>query len=529
MNKHLDKILQLFIILKCIMATTVDDIMLALTKTMKSAQIYGTNHPSFQNFYMPFYQKLINYLKASHELNFQVERFTLLHGDRVVYEDKEKDINIAFRLFRDGVRSIGFGDGLTSEELVRFLEVICQSTKEQDVALCLWESDFSHITFYVVEEEEEVIDYTMPDAQIEDIDYDAFVNEVIAKEKLDVDTPIVPDLSFDELNSLRTEIVQSEQQSIIPLAITTLTDFLNRDKSQEVINSLIELFEQCIDKRDFYNARRILHALKEYPDINIVTKLENETTIMGFANMFNIPENDIFNEFVEFVGLFSKKSIPYFLKMIASVGREDRLDALRKKIVHVTQGDVSLISPFLQSEDIQTVRNAVAVLVLMNAKETPSLLEPLSQHPDPKVRAEVILSLAQLTEPTRIVKFLDDPSSDIRIKTLQALTRSKSKDIYPELLRRVTRKDFSNKDLSEQKEYFSCLVAHGDNNLVTTLKKILFKWVLFGRKKYKNMRTLAAMSLIEIGSDEALEILRQGTKKRNRDIRLACEMALKET
>lgn len=511
------------------MDVSVDDIILALTKTIKSAQIYGTNHPSFQNFYTQFYQTLTDFLTSHNELNFKVDRFSLLYADRVVYEDKEKDINIAFRLFRDGVRSIGFTDGLTTDELVHFLEVISQSTKDQDIALRLWESDFTHINFYVVEEEDEVIHYTIPDAQVENIDYEAFVHEVIAKEKLGKDTLIIPDLSFEELNSLRTEIVNSKQQPIVPLAITTLTDFLNTDKSQEVINSLIELFEQCIDKRDFYNARRILHTLKDYPDVNIVAKLENETTIMGFANLFNIPEDDIFNEFIEFVGLFSKKSIPYFLKMITSVGREDRLDALKKKIADVAQEDVSLIVPFLQNEDTQTVIHAIAILILMDSNETPSLLEPLFHHPEPRVRAEVISSLARLSEPTRIIKFLDDQSSDIRIKALQALTQINYPDIYPKLLRRMTSKDFSHMDFNEQKEYFNCLVAHGDSNLVKTLKKILFKWLLFGRKKYKDMRTLAAMSLAHIGSDEAIEILRQGTKKRNRDIRLACEMALKET
>lgn len=527
-KKHLDKVRQLFIILKYIMDEKIDDIMLALTKAVKAGQLYGMDHPSFRNFYTPFYQKLTDFLKMHNELNFEIEKFTFLHADRVVYEDKEKDINIAFRLFRDGVRNVGFTDGLTSDELLHLLEIISQSPKEQDIALSLWESDFTHINFYVVEEEEEVVDYRIPDLQVENIDYDATMNGIITKEKLDINAAIIPDLNFEELNSLRTEILNDEKRSILPLAITTLTNFLNADKSQEVIDSLIELFEQCIDRRDFYNARIILHKFREYSDINVIGKLENETMIMGFVNLLNIPEDEIFNEFIEFLGLFSKKSIPNFLKIIASVGREDRLYAFRNQIASIAQGDPSYIAPLLQSENITTLINAIAILAIMGLKETTSLLEPIFEHPEPKVRTQIILALEHLAQPTLIAKFLDDPSSDIRIKALQALTKVKFPDIYPELLHRIQKKDFWDIDFAEQKEYFDCLVASGDDNLTKMLKKILFKWLLFGRKKYRSMRNLAALSLAQIGNDEALEILRQGIRKQNRDIRHACEMALKE-
>ena len=71
-------------------------------------------------------------------------------------------------------------------------------------------------------------------------------------------------------------------------------------------------------------------------------------------------------------------------------------------------------------------------------------------------------------------------------------------------------------------------MANAHKGTVKDLKKILFKWKLFGRRKYKIKRKLAAMALADLGSEEALNILQQGTKKRNKDIKLVCETALKQ-
>ena len=72
------------------------------------------------------------------------------------------------------------------------------------------------------------------------------------------------------------------------------------------------------------------------------------------------------------------------------------------------------------------------------------------------------------------------------------------------------------------------MVASDGKGIIKHLKKILFKWLLFGRKKYSIMRKLAAIALANISNTETLEILLHGARKRNKDIKSACEMALKQ-
>lgn len=506
----------------------VDDIIKSLIKTVKAIQMYGLTHPSSKKFYVPFYDKVSDFLKENHVLEFQIEQFSILYANKTIYEEKEKDVSIAFRLFRDGIRSINFTQGLEFDELILFLEIISQGSREQDIALNLWEGDFSHINFYVVEEEEEIFDYKMPKPIEQNIDYDARLKEIISRENIDLNASINPDLRSDELNTLKTEISNAEKMSAVPVAIKTFINFLKTEKSQEIIDSLIELLDQCVDSRDFYNARRIVYALTTYPDINPIVKFETESIILGFEDVLNTMSNDIFNAFIAFVGFFSKESIPNFIKLMVRTKRKDRLPALRHRITYIAQGDPTPVLNFLNSKDSQILINAIAVLGLMKLKDTVSILKPLIHHPEPAVRTEIISALENIEKISLIASFLDDEDSNVRIKALQVLTKIRYPKIYNGLLRRIKNKYFRDLEFVEQKEYFSCLVANGGKEVTNHLKKILFKWILFGRKKYRIMRQLSAMALANVGSAEALEILRSGAKKRNKDIETACKMALKE-
>ena len=510
------------------MEKEVGNIILSFTKTVKALQIYNIEHPTFRHFFTFFYQKLEQFLKNNNELSFQIEHFTILYADRVIYEENEEDISIAFRLFRDGIRSIDFIEGLTSDELLHFLEIFTKPPQEQDIALGLWEEAFFHIHFNVVEAEEEALPYEITENTAGNVDYDKKITEMIDRENINRNIVLTQSLNSHELQHIKNEISDDEKNSTLPLAITTLLDFLSSESSQEVLDSLIELLKQCIDNGDFYNALRILQKVNKHPESNVIEQLENEPTILSFSKLMNIPSDVIFDEFMSFFGLFSKKSIPHFFKMLSLIERQDRLEALRHKIAQKMQDDLAPMAEFLKSEDVASVTNAIAILGSTTSNKAISYLRPLIQHENPGVRAELVSALENIGEPSIITKFLDDPASDIRLRTLDALTHISSPKIYSMLLRRVRRQDFLALEFPEQRKYFQCLVTHGDNNIISDLKKILIKKSsLFGSKEHRTVKKLAAIGLAQIGTDEALEIIRQGTKDKSKEIKVACEMALR--
>ncbi|MBE0432514.1 hypothetical protein IBX73_03495 [candidate division WOR-3 bacterium] len=509
------------------MKDEIDQIILGFTKSFKAMQMYGMSHSSFLHFFEPFYQILSNFLKEHNEFSLEVEKFGLIHNDRIVYEEEEMDMSIAFRLFKDGIRSIAFLSGLTSDELLLFIDVISRPAREWDIALGLWECNFAHITFYVIETDE-VLDYQVPEVPAIDVDYDEKLKQLILKEKIDIDAVIIPELNPQEIENLKSNITDEERAALLPIVIKTLGDYLQTECSQEIIDGLIEILQTCVNVQDFRNARRICYKLKDYPDVNFIERFENETTIMSFREVLNVPQDEIFNEFLAFLGFFGKRSIPLIIQIMPFVERSDRLNALRHRIAHIAGNDVTPMIEFLESKDPDLLVNAIHMIGIVKPANTDKLFEPFVYHKDENVRMATVDALAAADQPAAIVKFVTDPAVEVRVRALCALGRQKCPEMYPVLLDRIKQNSFLALDFSEQREVFNYLAAHGDRDLVRVMRDILYKRKWFGAKKYRVMRRLAASTLSHINTAQALDILEKGRRKRNRDIAYACEAALKE-
>jgi hypothetical protein len=307
-----------------------------------------------------------------------------------------------------------------------------------------------------------------------------------------------------------------------------MISFLNYEKSTEIIDSLGELLERCINQRDFFNARRIVQKLNEFPEIKIIKKFENEKIILGFADLPETLDDQAFNDFTAFLGFFSPESIPFLIRMSARIRRKERRDSLRQRIAYLAQGDPTPILPFLTGSDTPVLVNAVSILGLMRIKKIADYFEPLYQHPNPGVRIALIEALFNIKEPAIILRFLEDPDQGVRINTLQALTALQYQRIFNRIVKRLREKDFLTLDIAEQKEYINCLVGVGDpKRTARLLEKILFKWVLFGAKKYRVMRKLSAQGLAQLAEESAQKALAAGCRRKNKDIRQACEMAMR--
>uniref|UniRef100_A0A7V3VU69 HEAT repeat domain-containing protein n=1 Tax=candidate division WOR-3 bacterium TaxID=2052148 RepID=A0A7V3VU69_UNCW3 len=510
------------------MLVSIQELGIDFIKAVKSAQIYQSNHPTFKNFFNQFYLNLKEYLKTNFEFTLQIDRYAIRYENRTIYEETEKDISIAFRLFKDGIREIKFSEGITEDELEIFLQVVSRSDREQDIALSLWECDFSHISFYVVEEEEEEkLAYSLPELPKLKIDYDEAVRGVLAKEKIDFADKISIELTPEELRSLETEISEIENQTAFNFVVPTLIDVIKNVKSKDILDSLGEILEICINNNDFYNANLIVNHLWNYMDINLIASIENEGMIMNFAPLIDTLDEQSFQDFIALVGFFSKKSIPYFIRIFKSINNETRLRMLMERLAYISQQDPEPVLEFLKVNDLKTLTNVIILLGLIKNPDAIVHLKNLIFHPSPLVRKALIEAFTEFNEAGAIVNFLDDKDMGVRIKALQAISKLKYPQIYQRLIKTIKQRSFLDLNYNEQKAYFDCLVANGNKRLTRDLEKLLFKWVLFGRQRYLLKRQLSAQALARIGDARAIEILKKGLKKRNEDIRAVCETALK--
>ncbi len=510
------------------MAGRIDELVTELTKSIKAAQIYQSTHPTFKNFFNQFYQDLVVYLRNCYQLTLQVEKFSIRYENMVVYEETEKDISIAFRLFRDGIREIRFLDGVTADEILIFLEIVSKTDKDQDIALNLWECDFTHIDFYVVEEEEdEKLTYALPQMPKLEADYEQAVRGILEKEKIEFSQSISVDITPEEMNRLKTAIAESENQTPLHVIVSTLVDVLKKIKSSEITESLAEILELCINNSDFTNACMIVNQLWNYADVNLISRIENEALIASFEGLPDILDEQAFSDFVALIGFFSKKSVPYFLRILRNVKNQERLKKLLDRLAYICQGDPVPLYEFLKVRDLTILNSAIRIIGLIGNRNAITNLKNLMLHPSAAVRIALIDAFGEMQEPFLISNFLDDREIEVRIKALRTLEKINYPQIYQRLLKTIRNSSFLRLTYDEQKAYFDCLVANHNDKTPQHLERILYKWILWGKKRYLKKRQLSAQALAKLGTQKAIDILQKGLRKKDVDIRAVCENALR--
>ena len=98
--------------------------LLALTRSARSFTLYDPSNKVVRTLIGDYRDKLRKVLEAFGSLVLEVHPFELVLGREVVYLERDRERSLSFRLFRDGVRRIGFEPGMTWEEMLRLLQIL---------------------------------------------------------------------------------------------------------------------------------------------------------------------------------------------------------------------------------------------------------------------------------------------------------------------------------------------------------------------------------------------------------------------
>jgi hypothetical protein len=128
----------------------------ALSRASRAFSLYDPKNEIILRFLAEYREKLTAALEAHGALTFEVQPFALKLGADTVYEDADRERSLAFRLFRDGVRTLTLQPGLGWDECVRLLEVLSVRLsgvrqQEDDILTLLRKAQFDKLTFTAAE------------------------------------------------------------------------------------------------------------------------------------------------------------------------------------------------------------------------------------------------------------------------------------------------------------------------------------------------------------------------------------------
>jgi DNA-binding transcriptional ArsR family regulator len=127
-----------------------------LAATSRSFLLYDPHNEAIQRFITILLEQFTSALADEGPLSFQVQPLEILFEDGLVYLNRDRERSLAFRLYRDGVRSLRFRPGFDWEELAKLLEVLSirytgVNQREEDVVTLLWKARFRHLEVVAVE------------------------------------------------------------------------------------------------------------------------------------------------------------------------------------------------------------------------------------------------------------------------------------------------------------------------------------------------------------------------------------------
>ncbi len=130
-------------------------LMAVFLKAGKTLRLYSEDHRFFNRFASEFETRLNEQHKIDEALTFEITPTSIQWDGNTVFENKEQRQNLAFKLYRDGVRLLQFRRGANAVEVRDFVTLIAREGGRvggsQDLSVLFWEADFKHIHIAVAE------------------------------------------------------------------------------------------------------------------------------------------------------------------------------------------------------------------------------------------------------------------------------------------------------------------------------------------------------------------------------------------
>ena len=531
------------------------DAVQGILKAKKILKMYPPNNPIYIKTADEIYNKFKNFLELNNELSLKISQNEILFNDKEVYYNPEKEDNMALFFFKDGIREITFLRGFSQNEFKDFIGILnadFESTAvEDDLVTLLWERDFEHIKYIATEEFLSDEDYQESRVYVKAEDK-AYSDDNFAKAYSDglkepirrASAPVF--LSEDDFKYITKQIEEKGIYAQIEKIITLVFELIYQTKDDvifsEVAGFIENIINYCIKNGDFQKVCFILDSIKSFAEDGSL-EMRNIEILKGAYNIINNElfiqevgktlESDLIieeNEFTAFAKHLDKTSIPHLIHMLGELQRIRSRRFVINALTVVGKFDVKTLAEGLHSDKWYVVRNIIVVLGKIADSWSLEYLTKTLTHPDPRVRKEVIKTLAGIGGANVLRHFknaLNDDIMSVRITAAREMGNIKTEAAKNILLTELAKKDFLLKDFTEKKEFYEA-VAHWDDPQVRDfLRTALKKRKFWKRIKNDETRACAAYALGIIGDKESVPYMEKAKHSKNKLLNALASAAIR--
>lgn len=559
------------------------EVLSLFAKAFASMRIYPSDNPTVESLIHAFSDKIIKFLEEFDELKLGVQEFNFSFKKETVFQDEHKKASLPFLLFKDGMRELAFSRGLDKEELVGFLKILKDNADlpadEGDVVHSIWMKDFPHIRYFAIDE------FLESEAGEEKEEYFPVDKEELTEGKIkltlqdrkelrkrsaaldlhkkesteaegdreitleDISLPFQMS-SISEKETPDLESLLKEHRSTPPLTemINLLFEILyledRIDAFSSILNILNRFYKEVVYKSLFMLASLILHRLQELAELfsgqfeekkewleKILQHMKSESTLAFLKKLFMNGQIDDFDSFFHYLKCLGTRALP----LAADIWEEakDPMTKLKASnfLYNIGKKDITSLFNIAQNHRTSLSKEIMKILgKIGNPKALPFLMK-FTGHGDKDVRLSVINALSAIDDTninSVLIEFLSDRDGKVRTQAAMSLKYCNDQAIISHLIQIAEKKDFKERLKKEKKFILEYLAKTQSDEVCSLLRSILKKWSIFYSPKQNETRLCAIPALEKMANQEALKILEEGVKIRNKNIRIACGLALRK-
>ena len=516
-------------------------------QAVKISQLYEPNHSMISKFLDNLKQEFDRYFNKFDSFCLKVGQYQLVYRDKVVYESQNLKENLAFFFFRDGIREIRFFKGLEFKEVADFLGIVRKSNiinrNEGDLVTLLWEKDFFHIDFTIVDEfldEEETFIPVTDEDLLKGLEYKGFREGSEDSGQAETDDAstarglrqllnLSPDqaiaqvcaLTPEEMEQIYRRVEREQESDYLYILVNNLIEILlHLGENVEAYENLISYFERIVksllEERQVGKAVMILNTLndpnelgdlkeKQISAIRRILVKAGESPSLELLGKAMQGNGEVDSEYIlQYLQLLTKPAVDPLCSLLMGLESEKWRRVLCDRIAELCRDEIRTLTKYLSDPNYLFLSDILRILEKIADPSTPKYLGNLVSHEDPKVREETLKLISIFEENgTDLVRmFLRDSLSKIRGKASRVLAKMAKHGAVKPLTEIILSPDFLKRDYEEKVSFFMALGETGSVEAIATLQKIAKEKKWFNKAQWDEMRLCAARTLKMIGAEK---------------------------
>jgi hypothetical protein len=540
----------------------VTDLLKYFVKAVRAHQLYLPNNPMHARSLESVRQAFAVLWQHTEEIDLQIVETQLVWEGRVVLDEQDKTSdNIAWLLYKDGIRELKMLKGFEEEELGTLFDLLQRVRKatddDDDLLTLMWEREFATLQYKYVdltaeggpgvesmeraEQKEKILSPAQAEAGLET------TNSSIAS--LDDFDSTLYFLDDREVEYLQGEIRREFSTDLRPAVIASLLDIFetNRDPTvREEICGLLDYFLLILlSTAQYRNAAYLLReaGVTANRATEILEPQKQRLTQLGELMSDPKPLGQLLQaledsplrapqmELDELFGILQPRALETIL---AWIGRSTNPQL--KMLLEVAAGRLAAahsaeLIRLIGSDDEAVVHEAIRRAAALKSPAAVPALGKLLTVGEADLRVAAVTALTEIGSPgamQMLERALIDEDREVRIVAVRAVGARNARAALPRIEAAIKGKALRESNLTEKMAFFEAFgILSGDAGIALLDSVLHTKGFMGGKRDDSEFRACAAMALGKIGSTKAIESLNRATSEKDIIVRNAVSKAIR--